>query len=89
MRALSIFLYVLTGLFALLWAFGYVYVSGLACAFSGPAASQNCSMKMPWELDSEAFTMMVTFPLVVFVLLAVLGFLAARSAKNTASTAHE
>ena len=33
----------------------YVYVVGLACAFSGPVGSQNCKFPMPWDMNMEDF----------------------------------
>ncbi len=82
MRILSIVFWVLATLFAAFWAFGYVYVMGLACAFSGPGGSQNCRAKAPWELHGEDLILLVLTPGAIFVILATIAYVLGRAAKR-------
>lgn len=61
---MAIIMTVLTTCFGGLWALGYLYVSGMACAFSNSA---NCSLKMPWQLSGEDLQYMVLMPGAVFL----------------------
>jgi len=79
MRALSIFLWVFSAIFLALWAFAYLYIGGLACAFSGPNAT-NCGLKMPWELTGGDLTMLVYVPLGLLIVLLLAAIATGRAA---------
>lgn len=44
-----------------LWAFGYLQIMGLACAFASPTGA-SCRVKMPWELGQEDTLFLVILP---------------------------
>lgn len=46
-----------------LWAYGYLYVSGLACAFG--SLSGTCAVPTPWSLRGEDLMLMVVLPALV------------------------
>lgn len=62
----------LTVCFAGLWAFVYLYISGMACAFSNNA---NCGVSMPWQLSGEDLQFMVLIPGAIFLMMAILSVL--------------
>lgn len=51
--------YILGSLALIAWAAGYIWISGLACAFS---QSQSCDIPAPWSLRGEDLIMMVLIP---------------------------
>ena len=67
-RVMAIVMTVLTVCYTGLWAFVYLYISGMACAFSNSA---NCRMNMPWELSGEDLQYMVLIPGAVFLVLII------------------
>lgn len=71
---------VLTALFAGLWAYGYLYISAMACAFS---TNGNCKSAMPWNLSGEDLQFMFVIPGVVFLALLVCTVLLWRKAKQS------
>ncbi len=42
-----------------LWIFGYIYLTGLACAYGN---ASTCPLKWPWELGSEDLIYGVLIP---------------------------
>ena len=53
---------ILLGLVAVAaWGLGYIWISAMACGFSGPNNS-NCGVPLPWELGSEDMWLMVILP---------------------------
>ncbi len=78
MRALSIIFWILSVLAALAGMVFYGYVQAMGCAFSGPAGSQNCTHKWPWEMGQEDFVFLVLLPSLAVLLLI---FLAIRTGK--------
>jgi hypothetical protein len=63
-RVMAVIMSVLTVGFVGLWAYGYFYISAMACAFSN---SGNCSVKMPWQLSGEDLQFLVLIPGAVFL----------------------
>lgn len=80
MRALSILFYFLGFLSLVAWAFGYVYISSLACAFGNP--NGTCRVKMPWELGGEDFIALVLIPGALVALTFLIAFVTGRAAGN-------
>ena len=74
--AISGFMFVLASLSAILWVIGYIYIMGLACAFSGPNAT--CRTKAPWELNGEDFQFLVLIPGTITFGLFLIAFLLRR-----------
>lgn len=66
MRVVAIGMTVLTVLFAGLWAYGYIYISAMACAFS---TNGSCSVQAPWTLSGEDLQFMLLIPGAIFVVL--------------------
>ncbi|KAB7615653.1 methionine synthase [Amylibacter sp. SFDW26] len=81
MKILSIIFFILAAIVLGLWAFFYIYVMGMACAF-GSVNSTNCSVKYPWMLSGEDFNLLVTTPAIIFGLTLVLAILFRREAKK-------
>lgn len=77
-RALRIVLFTLAGLFAAAWAYGYVYIAGLACAF-GNVNAQSCEMPMPWELRGDDLQVMLLLPGAFFLALLLAGWFIGRN----------
>ena len=83
MRVLSILLWIATLGFLLFWAFAYIYIHGLACAFGNPN-STTCSIDMPWQLGGEDFMLLIAVPSAVFLFLLALAVFTGRVAKRRA-----
>jgi len=83
MRVLSIFLWILTVGFLLFWAFAYIYIHGLACAFGNPN-SATCLIRFPWQLGGEDFLFLFGVPGVVFLVLLALAVLTTRISRRRA-----
>lgn len=80
-RALRYIFFALAGLFAAAWAFGYLYISGLACAFSGPNV-RSCTMPKPWNLRGDDLLLMVLIPGSVLLALLAAGWLVGRKPRQ-------
>lgn len=57
---LRLIFFVAAFLALLAWVLGYLWISGLACAFGSP--SGNCSVPMPWTLHGEDLMILVLLP---------------------------
>ena len=82
MKILSIIFFILSAIVLGLWAFFYVYVMSLACAF-GSVNSNNCSIKYPWTLNGEDFNFLITMPAIIFGFTLVMALFFKREAKKT------
>ena len=60
---------VVTVVFAGMWAYGYIYISAMACAWS---LSGNCGAPAPWTLTGEDLQFMLLIPGAIFVALLAL-----------------
>jgi len=78
-RVMAIVMSVLTVGFVGLWAFGYLYISAMACAFSN---SGNCNIKMPWQLSGEDLQFLVLIPGAVFLVLLIVTIVLWRSSSS-------
>jgi hypothetical protein len=67
----------------LAWGIGYVWISGLACAFGSPGG--NCSIPLPWSLRGEDLTLLVLMPGAVVAGLLALAWLSRRRAQKSES----
>jgi hypothetical protein len=67
----------------LAWGVGYVWISGLACAFGSPGG--NCSIPLPWSLSGEDLTLLVFMPGAVVASLLALAWLSGRRAQKSES----
>lgn len=67
----------------LAWGIGYVWISGLACAFGSP--SGNCSIPLPWSLRGEDLTLLVLMPGGVVASLLALSWLSGRRSQKSES----
>ncbi|MGX0976433.1 hypothetical protein ACSSVY_002149 [Roseovarius sp. MBR-51] len=65
----------------LAWGIGYVWISGLACAFG--SLSGTCSIPMPWSLRGEDLMILVLMPGAVVAALIGLAYLSGRRAQNS------
>lgn len=75
-------IFLIAALLALLaWALGYIWISGLACAFGSP--SGGCSIPMPWALRGEDLMILVLMPGAVVAVLLGLAYLSGRRAQNS------
>lgn len=70
-RAVRALLTVLVGRWLVGWIVGYVWISGMACAFSGPGAG-SCTIPLPWQLRGEDMWLMVIAPALVLLMLGAL-----------------
>ncbi len=43
------------------WVFGYIWISAMACAFTGPN-NTSCTVPRPWQLGGEDLWLMVILP---------------------------
>ena len=68
------FFYILGTIALVLWGIGYLWISGLACAFG--SLNGDCRTKPPWELQGEDLMLMVMIPGLITVILFGLGWLA-------------
>ncbi|UYV39308.1 methionine synthase [Rhodobacteraceae bacterium D3-12] len=80
-RFLRVFLFVLAALFAAAWVMGYLYVSGMACAYR-PPTNNSCNTPMPWELQGHDFEYMVLTPLAILLALLFAGWLVGRKPRS-------
>lgn len=65
------------------WIYGYFWLSGMACAFSGPEGSKTCKVAWPWALRGEDLLLMVIVPGgVVFLLFLVAWILGRRRSEQ-------
>jgi hypothetical protein len=85
MKIFSNILFFLSFVFAALWGFFYIYVMSLACAFGSPNTSK-CSIRMPWDLNSEDFTFLIGIPAILLTVLVILAILLRKSAAKTKRT---
>lgn len=67
-RAFRICLLVLGYVALAAWVFGFVWISSMACAFSGPS-NPRCNIPAPWDLGSEDLQMMVIQPAVLIAII--------------------
>lgn len=67
----------------LAWGMGYVWISGLACAFGSPGG--NCSIPLPWSLRGEDLRLLVLMPGAVVAGLLALAWLSGRRAQKSES----
>lgn len=63
-KAFRIFMLVLGFVALAAWVISYIWISSMACAFSGPS-NPRCNTPAPWELGSEDLQMMVIQPAVL------------------------
>jgi hypothetical protein len=82
-KAMAIIMTILTVCFGGLWAFGYMYVTAMACAFGSPGG--NCSAPLPWQMHGEDLQFFVLIPGVIFLGLLVVTMLLWRSKPNAES----
>lgn len=80
MRIVSAIFFVLAGVTAALAVGFYVWIHGMACAFSN--AQNTCRIKAPWALGSEDFLLLVVLPLGIVAVLVGLGWLARGKARS-------
>ncbi len=73
MKIISNIFFILSFLFMGLWAFFYIYVMSLGCAFGSPNSS-SCNIKMPWTLRGEDFSFLIGMPAIMLVFLLVIAF---------------
>jgi hypothetical protein len=81
MRVVSILLWVASIGFLLFWAFAYMYIHGLACAYGNPN-STTCRIDLPWQLGGEDLLFLIVYPGIVFLILIGLAILAGRAANR-------
>ncbi|KJS44299.1 MAG: methionine synthase [Roseovarius sp. BRH_c41] len=75
-------MFLVAALLALLaWALGYIWISGLACAFGAPSGA--CSIPMPWTLRGEDLMILVLMPGAVVAVLLGLACLSGWRAQNS------
>lgn len=70
MKLLSTLFLVLAALTGGAWIAGYIWISGLACAYSGTGA---CRIRAPWTLAGEDLVIMVLVPGMMCAVLTLLG----------------
>ena len=70
MKLLSAFFLVLAALTGIAWVAGYIWISEMACAYSGPGA---CRIRPPWTLAGEDLVIMVLVPGMMCAVLTLLG----------------
>lgn len=80
-RILRVVFFILAALFAAAWGYGYLYISGMACAFRGPG-NQSCAIPAPWELHGDDFQLMVLIPLSVLLALLLAGWIVGRKSRR-------
>ena len=80
MRIVSIIFYFLSGLALLAWAFVYMYIHALACAFG--SINGTCSTKWPWQLNGSDFLGLVLVPGLIVAGLLIIAILTGRQARQ-------
>lgn len=80
MRNVSIIFYILSGIALLAWAYGYMYIQAMACAFG--SLSGSCSTKWPWQLTGSDIPGLVIVPGLIVAGLFLIAILAGRRARQ-------
>ena len=75
-KILSILFFTFAGLSAIGGLIFYAFVSAMACAFT--TSGRGCRTKMPWDLNSEDFMLMVAIPGLIVLGFVTLGLLCRR-----------
>ncbi|WP_254700168.1 methionine synthase [Roseovarius sp. EC-SD190] len=63
------------------WIAGYIWISGLACAFGSP--NGRCVFPMPWDMRGEDLMILVLFPAALVATLLVLARISGRRSQNS------